>query len=144
MRSTLRENCPYSEFFWSFFSEPRLNTERYSVSTYSGIENPPLGTFFTRCETSISIGVLDFWIYLLHDLEDWILNPGLLWFTNLPRLIQTNLWWRCSLLKVCTKGEAIKGSKHILKINKLHYVAILWKSGKSLELDYNCYIGSKS
>ena len=29
---TLRENCPYLEFFWTFFREFRLNTEKYSVS----------------------------------------------------------------------------------------------------------------
>ena len=65
---------------------------------------------------------------------EWVRVPnlGLLQFNNLPQLIKKKLfWWACG--KKCTK--TIKNNKlHLLKMNRLHYIAILSKSLKGLKL----------
>ena len=51
---TLREKCPYSEFFWSIFSAFGLNDTPY-LSVFSpnagkyGTEEPPIRTLITQC-----------------------------------------------------------------------------------------------
>lgn len=75
----------------------------------------------------------------MHDLEDWILKPGRSQINNSPQLIQGQIWWVSGFLLfegVCWK------SKHLLKIKKSYYIAVLPKSWNSLKQVLSLHIAA--